>query len=143
MINIDKKTVIQFSKFAIIGGIGFIFDYALVHLAILVLGMKPVYAGLFSFPFVVTFTWAGNRFFTFHDAAHEAFGKQLVKFATVCAIGLVFNRGAYSLVVSFLPITYTNPLGIPLLDIPTIGLIAGTATGMFFNFFAAKKLVFR
>jgi putative flippase GtrA len=59
--------------------------------------------------------------------------KQLTKFAIVCAIGLVFNRGTYSLLVSTIPVVY---------EYPVIGLLGGTAAGMFFNFFAARKHVF-
>lgn len=141
--KIDKKTIHQFLKFGTVGGCGFIVDYTLVHLAILVLGLTPVWAGLFSFPFSVTFTWAGNRLFTFRHIKHQSVGKQLAKFITVCAIGLIFNRGTYSLVVTMVPITYAYPFGLPFLDLPTLGLMAGTGIAMFFNFYAAKKLVFR
>jgi len=138
-----RQTLVQFSKFSVVGGCGFVIDYALVHAFIFFLQLAPVWAGLFSYPFTVTFTWAGNRFFTFHDSDHEAFAQQLMKFATVCAVGLVFNRGTYALVVTQLPQDLTHPFGLSLLDLPTLGLIAGTAMGMFFNFFAAKKLVFK
>lgn len=138
-----RQTLIQFLKFGTVGGCGFVIDYTLVHSFIFFLHLAPVWAGLLSYPFTVTFTWAGNRFFTFHDSDHEPFAKQLVKFATVCAIGLVFNRGTYSLVVTQLPQIYAHPFGLPLLDLPTLGLIAGTGMGMFFNFFASKRLVFR
>jgi putative flippase GtrA len=126
-------TARQFFKFGIVGFVGFVVDWAMLHVGISALGLGRVAAGLFSFPFAVTATWIGNRRFTFREAAPMPAMKQLAKFAFVCAIGLVFNRGTYSLLVSTIPLVY---------DYPVIGLLAGTAAGMFFNFFAARKHVF-
>lgn len=129
-----RATFIQFVKFGIVGFAGFILDNATVYLGIYGFGLSRIAAGFLFFPVVVTFTWAGNRLFTFREAKREKMGRQLVKFAVVCAIGLVFNRGTYSLLVSTVPLAY---------DYPILGLLAGTAAGMFFNFFVSKKLVFR
>jgi putative flippase GtrA len=81
----------------------------------------------------VTTTWIGNRRFTFRDAKPMRATKQLAKFAIVCAVGLIFNRGTYALLVNYVSFIY---------DYPIIGILAGTGVGMFFNFFAAKKHVF-
>ncbi|NTU76847.1 MAG: GtrA family protein, partial [Alphaproteobacteria bacterium] len=130
----SRALVVQFTKFGIVGVLGFIVDTVFLYLGIEALGLSRVAAGMFSFPFAVTATWIGNRVFTFRHAKKEPLAKQWGKFAVVCAIGLVFNRGTYSLLVSIVPIVY---------DYPVLGLLAGTAAGMFFNFFASKKLVFR
>ncbi|HEU0117762.1 MAG TPA: GtrA family protein [Alphaproteobacteria bacterium] len=130
----QRKTLDQFLRFCVIGGLGFVFDTCLVYFGIDHLHMRRVTAGLFSFPFVVTFTWAGNRYFTFHDASRGKKHVQLMRFVMVCGVGLVFNRGTYSLLVSNVPIFYAYPV---------LALMAGTAAGMFFNFFVSKKLVFR
>lgn len=130
----NTRTVAQFLKFGLIGVGGFIVDTAFLYLGIHGLGMGRIAAGMFSFPFAVTATWIGNRLFTFRHVEHEPMAKQWAKFAVVCAVGLVFNRGTYSLCVSVIPFVY---------DYPVLGLLAGTAAGMFFNFFASKKLVFR
>ena len=129
-----RRTLVQFLKFGVIGFAGFILDNAFVYFGIYKLGLGRIAAGLFSFPFVVTFTWIGNRLFTFHDAPKSRMSQQWLKFAMACAVGLVFNRGTYSLLVNNVPLVYAWP---------TLELLAGTAAGMFFNFFVAKKLVFR
>jgi putative flippase GtrA len=123
----------QFFKFGIIGVLGFGVDSAMLYLGIYVLGLERVTAGFFSFPFAVLATWTGNRFFTFRDVPPMPAAKQLAKFAAVCAVGLVFNRGTYSLLVLYVPFVYAHPV---------IGLLAGTCTGMFFNFFTARRHVF-
>jgi putative flippase GtrA len=126
-------TINQFLKFGIVGFLGFGIDSGFLYLGIHALGLSHVAAGLFSFPFAVLFTWVGNRVFTFRDAASMPAAKQLVKFIVVCVIGLVFNRGTYSLLVTYVPFVHTNWV---------LGVVAGTGVGMFFNFFAARKHVF-
>lgn len=127
-------TLTQFIKFGIVGGLGFLVDTAMTYLGIYALGMERIPAGFFAFPFAVTFTWIGNRLYTFADKEHESMARQWSKFAAVCAVGLVFNRGTYSVMVSTLPLIYAHPV---------LGLLGGTAAGMFFNFAASKKLVFK
>ncbi len=130
---ISRDTFWQFFRFGIVGGIGFCMDAALLYLGINVLGLGRITAALFSFPPTVTVTWIGNRLFTFRHAPRVQASKQLAKFATVCAIGLIFNRGTYALLVSTVPLVYQYPI---------LGLLGGTCAGMFFNFFAAKRHVF-
>ncbi|MDD4615500.1 MAG: GtrA family protein [Alphaproteobacteria bacterium] len=128
-----RGTFWQFFRFGIVGFVGFIVDWAMLHVGIDLLGLGRVAAGLFSFPFAVTATWIGNRTYTFKDAKPMPVCKQFSKFALVCAVGLSFNRGTYSFLVTFVPLVH---------DFPVLGLLAGTAAGMFFNFFASKKHVF-
>lgn len=129
-----NETSRQFFKFGIVGVVGFAVDTAFLYLGIDALGLGRVAAGFFAFPFAVTVTWIGNRLYTFRDAPHEPPAKQWAKFASVCAVGIVFNRGTYTLMVSFIPFVYAAPV---------LGLLGGTAAGMFFNFFASKRLVFK
>lgn len=124
----------QFMKFGLVGLGGFVVDTAFLYIGIHALDLGRVAAGFFAFPFAVTFTWIGNRLFTFGHMEHEPMAKQWAKFASVCAVGIIFNRGTYTAMVSTLPFVY---------DYPVIGLLGGTAAGMFFNFFASKKLVFK
>ena len=129
-----KKSFNQFLRFAVIGVIGFIVDVFFLYFAIYVLGLDVINAAFFAFPFAVTATWFGNRIFTFHDAEKTPLFSQWLQFFIVCAIGLVFNRGAYTLSVLYVPFVY---------EYPFIGVVIGTLVAMFFNFFVMKRLVFR
>ncbi len=133
MILPSQTTMRQFLKFGIVGLFGFGVDASMLYVGIDGLGLSRVTAGFFSFPFAVTATWIGNRFFTFRTARRDPLAKQWAKFAFVCAIGLLFNRGTYSLTVSLIPLVWRYPV---------MGLLAGTAAGMFFNFHASRKHVF-
>ena len=128
------KPFIQFLRFSIIGALGFIVDVFFLYLAIDALGLDRITAAFFSFPFAVTFTWLGNRYFTFCEASRTPLFSQWLQFFIVCAIGLVFNRGTYTLAVIYSSFVY---------DYPIIGVIIGTLTAMFFNFFVSKKFVFK
>jgi len=130
----SKTLTVQFMKFGTVGVVGFAVDTALVYICIYGMGIGRVAAGFLAFPFAVTVTWIGNRLFTFREAKREPMAGQWAKFATVCAVGIVFNRGTYAFLVSSVPFVY---------DHPVIGLLAGTAAGMFFNFFASRSLVFK
>lgn len=129
-----RHIVIQFLKFGTVGFIGFLFDNLLVYFGIYVLGLSKVAAGLFSFPFCVTLTWMGNRLFTFRESNRSNIRQQFMKFMSVCTVGLLFNRGTYVVLVSTVPLVNNYPV---------LGLLAGTAAAMFFNFFVARRVVFR
>jgi len=129
-----KVLIIQFIKFGMIGVIGFAVDYGMLHVGIDVLGFGRYLSGFFSFPFAVTATWIGNRLFTFRGQSKHRAHHEWMRFFTVCLGGLVLNRGAYSLLIYTVPFAYRYPV---------LGLLAGTAAGMFFNFFAARRVVFR
>jgi len=130
----DDEILIQFLKFGIVGACGFVLDCAFVYSGIYLFGISRTAAGLISFFPVVTFTWFGNRVFTFRDAPRGDMHKQWARFAVACAIGLAFNRGTYVLLINNSQLVF---------DYPVLGLLAGTGAGMFFNFFTSKKLVFR
>jgi putative flippase GtrA len=129
-----RATIIQFLKFGIVGFLGFFVDFGFFHLGFDWFGFGHYGSALFSFPFAVTFTWIGNRLFTFRGRHEGSASAQWARFAVVCAIGLVLNRGAFSLLTATVPLVYSYPV---------LGLLAGTCAGMFFNFFFSKRLVFK
>ena len=131
---LNRETVIQFLKFGVIGVLGFVVDFAMFHVGRDGLGFGAYGSAFFSFPFAVLATWVGNRFFTFRDKNAGAAHTQLMRFAAVCVVGLVLNRGTFSLLTYFVPLVAAYPV---------LGLLGGTGAGMFFNFFFSRLLVFR
>jgi putative flippase GtrA len=84
-----------------------------------------------------TFTWAGNRYFTF--AATRARGplgaaKEWLRFLAANAVGGLVNIGLYSVLVRFAPPPF-NGL--------TLALVCGVLLGLVFNFTLSKKIVFK
>ncbi|MER2520073.1 MAG: GtrA family protein [Bdellovibrionales bacterium] len=129
-----RETAIQFLRFGLIGGLGFIVDVGFFHIALDILELGHYGSAVFSFPFAATFTWLGNRVFTFKDRNAGHAGAQWARFLAVCAVGFVLNRGTYSLMVMNLPLAHSYPV---------LALFGGTMAGMVFNFVFSKRLVFR
>lgn len=126
--------IVQFLKFGTVGFIGFFVDLAFYHVGLDILGIGHYFSAYFSFPFAATFTWAGNRLFAFRGKNQGSVHAQWMRFLAVTACGFVLNRGTFSLLTHTIGFVYSYPV---------IGLMAGTGVGMFFNFFFARKLVFK
>ena len=124
-------------RFGAVGGAGFFVNEAalVVAKAILHLGDHP--AWLFGFAVAVTFTWWGNRTFTFHEhksAGIGAIGYEFAKFVATNSFGAIANFCVYALLIRYAPWP---------LDVAYIALFFGVLVGMIFNFTLSKKLVFR
>ncbi len=129
-----RTTALEFMKFGTVGFFGFLVDYGLFRIALDIFGFGHYGSALFSFPFGVTFTWVGNRLFTFRGRSRGKLGMEWMRFFIICAGGLILNRGTYSLLTATVPLVY---------DYPILGLLGGTGAGMFFNFFLVRRHVFR
>ena len=129
-----RALVFQFFKFGLVGAFGFLVDAGVLKLCMAGLGMGPYGGRVVSFVAAVTATWICNRYFTFRGQGSGSARAQWVRFVFVCAGGFVFNYGTYAFLIA------TQPL---VAEYPVLGVAAGSLTGMFFNFFAARRVVFR
>lgn len=124
----------QFFKFGLVGSIGFLVDAGILTLCIMAFGMGPYIGRLVSFLGSATTTWFLNRIFTFrtHNSGQSP-QQEWLRFLVVCAGGFALNYGAYA------SLLHTQPL---VARYPILGVAAGSLAGMFFNYFASKKIVF-
>jgi putative flippase GtrA len=124
--------LVEFVKFGLVGCCGFVVDTAVVYGLRGPLGLYG--AGLVSYVIAATVTWLLNRAWTFRGRgsgpAHEQWGK----FLGANTLGFVLNRGAYALLVTFVPLCAAQPV---------FATFAGAVTGMFVNFNMSRTLVFR
>ena len=123
-------------RFAIIGALGMPVDWCVLQLMVH-WGTGPYFGRVISWFCAASFTWAGNRYFTF--AATRARGpvgaaREWLRFLTANAVGGLVNVGLYSVLVRFAP---------PPLNDLTVALVLGVLLGLVFNFTLSKKLVFR
>jgi putative flippase GtrA len=123
-------------RFAVIGALGMPVDWVVLQLMVH-LGTGPYLGRVISWFCAATFTWTGNRYFTF--AATRArgpagAGKEWLRFLAANAVGGLVNVGLYSVLVRFAPPPF-NDL--------TVALVLGVLLGLVFNFTLSKKLVFR
>ena len=127
---------ISILRFAVIGALGMPVDWGVLQLMVH-WGTGPYLGRLVSWFCAASFTWAGNRYFTF--AATRARGPagaaaEWLRFLTANAVGGLVNVGLYSVLVRFAP---------PPLNDLTVALILGVMLGLVFNFTLSKKVVFK
>jgi len=126
--------VSAFLRFALVGAAGFVVNEAALWIALNVLHLGKDAAWFFAFVPAVTFTWWGNRSFTFREHAStgaRAMLNEWVRFVTTNSFGALVNFVIYELLIH---LTAASPL---------LALACGVLAGMVFNFTLSKKFVFR
>ncbi len=123
----------EFLRFVIVGAAGFLVDAAALMLATSVFGLGLYSGRVFSYLCAATFTWICNRRFTFAGTGQPA-AVQWLRFLGANAIGGAVNYGVYAAIVTF------SALGAAY---PVLGVAAGSAAGLIFNFAVSKYWVFR
>jgi putative flippase GtrA len=126
----------SFLRFAIIGALGAPVDWGVLQLMVH-WGTGPYLGRMISWFCAATFTWTGNRYFTFAASRARGFvgaGKEWVRFLAANAVGGLVNVGLYSVLVRFAPPPF-NDL--------TVALVCGVLLGLVFNFTLSKKIVFK
>lgn len=134
---LHRLTSSRLLRFGAVGAAGFFVNEAALAVAKLGLAMNDHAAWVFGFAVAVTFTWWGNRNFTFHDKKSEGhFGMvaEWARFVATNGLGAVANFAVYSLMIAFTPWP---------LNVPYVALAFGVLVGLIFNFTLSKKLVFR
>jgi putative flippase GtrA len=127
----------RFLRFGAVGGAGYVVDNLVLLAMIDLVGLDRYSGRVVSFLAAATFTWWGNRYFTFADRrAHGLAGaaREWGRFILANAVGGLVNVGLYATIVKFAP---------PPLDNPFLALPFGVAAGLLFNFFFSRQLVFR
>ena len=123
-----------FLRFALVGAAGFVVNEAALWVALQYLHFGKDAAWFFAFVPAVTFTWWGNRSFTFREHASTGASAMLhewVRFVATNSFGALVNLVVYELLIH---LTAASPL---------LALACGVVAGMVFNFTLSKRLVFR
>lgn len=122
----------QFARFAGIGGLGFLIDAGVLTLLVATTSMGPYWARLLSFATAVSVTWYANRRWVFEPETDAS--AEYVRYVLVQVAGAGINVAIYVLLIMALP---------ELAHWPVVPLAGGAAVALLFNFFSARRLVFR
>lgn len=122
----------DFLRFGVVGASGFVVDTAAVYATKGVLGLYG--AGIAAYIVAATWTWFFNRLWTFAGRGDGPAWRQWLRFMAANLSGFTLNRGAYMLLVTF---------SATCRDHPVLAVAIGCGMGMFANFFASRRLVFR
>ena len=123
-------------RFAIIGALGMPVDWGVLQLMVH-WGTGPYLGRILSWFCAATFTWAGNRYFTFAASRARSLvgtAREWARFLAANAIGGLVNVGLYSVLVRYAPPPFNNL---------TVALVCGVLLGLVFNFTLSKKVVFK
>ncbi len=121
----------DFIRFGMVGVLGFCWDTSTVYATKNLFGLYI--AGTLGFIVAGTVNWVINRWWTFRHHAHGAAHVQWLKFLAANSVGFLFNRGTFFTLVALSTLCRAQPV---------LAIIAGTASGLVFNYFLSKRLVF-
>jgi putative flippase GtrA len=122
----------QFFRFGVVGGIGFVVTTAVVYATRPWIG--NYLAAIPAFLVAASCNWALNRLWTFRGRGSRSALKEWWMFLAANAIGMALNASVYWTLVALSPLCAANPV---------IPLFAGTLVGLFANFSLSRRVVFR
>ncbi len=124
---------VRFLRFGVIGGAGFVVDTGLLYLLMWV-GLGPYLGRAISLLTAATFTWQGNRRFTFETGRKPAAGmrREWGLYVSAMIAGGGVNYGIYALLIS---VNETFAAW------PVLAVLVSTGVSMLVNFSAAKWIL--
>lgn len=132
-----KLSRLSLLRFAVIGALGLPVDAGMLWLMTHRAGLDPYSGRIVSWLSAASFTWIGNRYFTFRAARARGLAgtaKEWLRFLAANAVGGLVNVGLYSTLVRFAP---------PPLNNLYAALVVGVLAGLVFNFTLSKTMVFK
>jgi putative flippase GtrA len=124
--------VMQFLRFGVVGGCGFVVDTAVVYATRGWIG--NYWAAVPAYVIAATCNWMLNRVWTFRGQGTAPAHRQWTMFLATNLVGFALNRGAYWTLISISVLCSDNPV---------IAVAVGSLCGMFTNFSLSRRLVFR
>lgn len=129
-----RKRISEFSRFSVVGTVGFLADTLVLYLFLYGFGLGFYWGRLISYLSASTTTWYFNRRFTFCESDRGKPHWQWARFIIINGLGGVINYAIYAALVLKVPIVTANPV---------LGVAAGSIGGLVSNFVASRQLVFR
>lgn len=127
-----RAAAMQFLRFCGVGLAGFFVDTGVVYATKAEIGLY--WGGVVAFIAAASFTWLGNRLWTFRGQGGGSAARQWVRFVLSNTGGFILNRGTYFTLVTISPTCAAHP---------ELAIFAGLVVGVFLNFTLSRKLVFR
>jgi putative flippase GtrA len=154
----NKREFKRFSKFLVVGSIGFVVDFGILNLLYRVLNFDPGIAQAISFTCaaISNFTW--NRFWTYPDSRSKPLHLQFGQFFVLSLIGVLVRSAVFSLlkqpmidlVIAMQSGAFAGLIHFAIntvrATLEQLGINAAVAVGvivvMFWNFFANRFITY-
>lgn len=121
----------KFVLFSLIGALAFIVDATVLYLLKETLGLYI--SRLISFCTAVITTWILNRNFTFNGEKSNSLILEFVTYFSVMVGGGIINYMCYALLIFMFPFFSAYPI---------VAVAIGSCSGLIFNYYFAKKIVY-
>jgi putative flippase GtrA len=118
-------------RFVVVGGIGFLFNYASLALFYKLIGLPIIIAQILGAEIALLSTFVGNNFWAFKGHHHIQLKTKLIKFHMSAAAGLAINSILVIVLVHFAHLYYG------------LALVIGSAAGLVWNYTLYKRFVFK
>jgi putative flippase GtrA len=134
VVHLERRIDPAFLRFGMVGAVGFLVDYGVLHAVVSLVGIGPIAARFVSFPVAVLATWLLNRAFTFRQPTVHGPVRQAMLYALVQGVGGVVNVAVYTAAIALVPVL-KSALFVP--------LAAGSAAGLCLTFAGSKYFAFK
>lgn len=141
--KINKKLIIQFSKFIIIGVLNTGIDFAVLNL---LMWQTGIYSGkciillnAISFSVAVINSYFWNKFWIFRAKETTQTGKEFAQFISVTLVGMMINTAIVYSVTTLIPPMF----GLSVELWANLAKIAATGISLIWNFIGYKLFVFK
>ncbi len=132
MTRFSDTELSRFARFSAVGTVGFVVDVSVLTVMVALFG--GYYSGrVVSFLSAATFTWWGNRHFTFSKSKSRNLFLEWARFLAANSAGGALNYSVYALLLNISSIAR---------DWPILPVAAGTLCGLCANYLLSKRFVF-
>ncbi|MFJ6195185.1 GtrA family protein [Micromonospora sp. NPDC092111] len=131
----------ELSKFATVGGIAFLIDFALFNYLTLARGVEPVTARAVSTVIAATVAFLGNRFWTWRHRVRSNPAREYALFFFFNTVGLGIAVGCLAASRYGLGSVWPAVFRTPLAD-NVASYVVGTGLGTLFRFWSYRRFVF-
>lgn len=142
----NRKEIKRFVKFATVGALGSVTDFAILNILIQVFGFPLAVANLFSFTAAVIQNFFLNRRWTFPESRERKASSQLLQFTIVSVIGLLINQAVFLSVHNLLEPYWLQWLSSPELAFTVsynFAKLFAIGVVLFWNFFVNRLWTYR
>jgi putative flippase GtrA len=122
----------QFLRFCVVGALGFVTDFSVLYAAVTWIGLGTLSGRVVSFIVAATVTWKVNRHFTFVKKGQGSV-REWLSYLALTGIGGGINVAVYQ---AWIALTDRSTLNL------FLGVAAGSAIALMFNFVISKRAVF-
>lgn len=134
----DSKLQRRLMRFAAVGTLGFLVDFALTWSLTRLAGFHPAISRPMAMTAAMCVTYLLNRSFTFQSAAGTR-GREVARYFAVNITGALVNYSVFTITLALAPLVNLVPTSTTVLG---MAIVAGSGTAMCLNYLGSHFFVF-